>query len=77
MFGKVLFLENCLTNSILCKVHFFLVYCTIILLCYYFQTHVFESILMCVYYGLFGLYVLSPFKWIRMDLVKLNCDKQM
>ena len=35
--GKVCLLENYITNSILCKSHFFLVYCTIILLCYYFQ----------------------------------------
>ena len=35
--GKVSLFENYITNSILCKSHFFLVYCTIILLCYYFQ----------------------------------------
>ena len=43
--------RNYIINSILCKSHFFLVYCTIILLCYYFQLFVI-TILMSIYYGL-------------------------
>ena len=62
MFGKVLYwkIASQTVYYIHCKSPFFLVYCTTLLLCYYFQIHVFELILMSVYnYGLFELYVLS------------------
>ena len=35
--GKVSLFKNYITNSILCKSHLFLIYYTIIILCYYFQ----------------------------------------
>ena len=74
MFRKALFIETGLTNNILCKSHFIFVYCTIILLCYYFDihVHVFELILMCVYYGPFELYVLSTVDTDTLGQTKLT-----